>query len=238
MRDAESNEIALLGFHRGGHNTGRPAGNGNVCYRHSTTDTSTRWHCQQTVLRVIDWETLSSAELLQLLESAIQSQFIPAITGQAPPGKQVRELLALPVRLGGLGPQNPINMAKEQHTASQQICAPLVDRNVHQEHLLGECHVVQQSIKARLRSEKHTQQKEEANNLQNQIPSTLKRLTELSQEKGASTWLTSLPIDDHGFACTSLHSGMLSPSGTAGHFRIHPLMIIVPVATHSVQSIH
>lgn len=45
-----------------------------------------RWNY---LLRVIDWETLSSAELLQPLESAIQSQFIPAITGQALPGKQV-----------------------------------------------------------------------------------------------------------------------------------------------------
>ena len=156
-----------------------------------------RWNY---LLRVVDWETLSSAELLQPLESAIQSQFIPAITGQAPPGKQVRDLLALPVRLGGLGLQNPINMAKEQHTASQQICAPLVDRIVHQEHYLGECHTVQQSTKARLRSHKRTQQKEEAKNLQNQLPSTLQRSMELSQEKGASTWLTSLPIDDHGFA--------------------------------------
>ena len=81
------------------------------------------------LLRVVDWDTLSSAELLQPLESAIQSRFIPAITGQAPPGKHVRDLLALPVRLGGLGLRNPTNMAKEQHTASQQISAPLYSRS-------------------------------------------------------------------------------------------------------------
>ena len=33
------------------------------------------------LLRVVDWDTISSVELLQPLESAIQSQFIPAITG-------------------------------------------------------------------------------------------------------------------------------------------------------------
>ena len=94
-------------------------------------------------LRVVNWEMLSPAELLQPLESAIQSQFIPAITGQHPPGKQVREVLAMPVRLGGLGIRNPINMAMEQHTASHQICAPLVDRIVHQDHQLGDCSAVQ-----------------------------------------------------------------------------------------------
>ena len=44
------------------------------------------------------------------------------------------------------------------------------------------------NTKARLRSHKHTQQKE-AKNLQNQLPRTLQRSMELSQEKGASTWL-------------------------------------------------
>ena len=44
------------------------------------------------------------------------------------------------------------------------------------------------------------QQNVEARNLQTQLPSTLQRSMELSQEKGASSWLSSLPIDDHGFA--------------------------------------
>ena len=44
------------------------------------------------------------------------------------------------------------------------------------------------------------QQNVEAKNLQIQLPSTLQCSMELSKEKGASTWLSSLPIDDHGFA--------------------------------------
>ena len=125
------------------------------------------------LLRVVDWDTLSSAELLQPLESAIQSRFIPAITGQAPPGKHVR---ALPVRLGGLGLRNPTNMAKEPHTASQQISAPLVDRVVNQQHRLGECHVVKKQTKVRIRHHKRMQQDVEARNLQTQLPSTLQRM--------------------------------------------------------------
>ena len=37
---------------------------------------------------------------------------------------------------------------------------------------------------------------------QRQLPASLQRCMDLSQEKGASTWLTALPIDKHGF---SLH---------------------------------
>ena len=180
-----------------------------------------RWNY---LLRVIDWDILSSIDLLQPLESVIRSQFIPAVTGQAPPGRQMRELLALPARFGGLGIQNPITMAEEQHTASKLICAPLVDRIVNQDHRLTECHALQQRTKARLCSHRRNQQKEEAKNLQDQVPSTLQCSMELSQEKGASAWLTSVPIDDHGFAlpqyqlmttvfpCASLLLGMLSLS--------------------------
>ena len=44
------------------------------------------------------------------------------------------------------------------------------------------------------------QQNVEARNLQTQLPSTLQHSMELSQEKGASSWLSLLPIDNHGFA--------------------------------------
>ena len=77
------------------------------------------------ILRVVDWETLSSTDF-QPLESAIQSCSFQK-SRQAPPGKQIQELLALHVRLGGLGLRNPITMAKEQHNASKLICAQLVD---------------------------------------------------------------------------------------------------------------
>lgn len=51
---------------------------------------------------------------------------------------------------------------------------------------LGECHAVQQGIKARLCSRKRVQQKEETKPFQNQLSSTLQHSMELSQEKGAS----------------------------------------------------
>ena len=157
------------------------------------------------LLWVIDWDTFSSVELLQPLESAIQSQFIPAITGQAPPGKNARYLLALPVRLGNFGIRNPTNIAMEQHTASQQISAPLVDRIVYQEHHLGECHIVQRNTKVRIRYHKRMQQNVEAKNLQIQLPSTLQRSMELSKEKGASTLTFITMFQAQGFYNSTSH---------------------------------
>ena len=169
----------------------------HAAYAAFTYGLSSRWNY---LLRVTDWETLASSDLLQPLEITIQSHFIPALTGQSPPGKLVRELLALPARLGGLGLMNPVVIAEEQHAASRLISAPLVKQILQQVHQLADCQTAQQELKAGVRCNKRMKQREDARNLQNQLPAPLQRSMELSQEKGASTWLTALPIDDHGFA--------------------------------------
>ena len=204
----------------------------HAAYAAYTHGLSSRWNY---LLRVTDWEALSSSDLLQPLETAIQSHFIPALTGQTPPGTSVREMLALPARLGGLGLINPVAIAQEQHASSQLISAPLVERVLHQDHQLANCQSAQQDIKAKVRSDKRVKQKEDARNLQRQLPVSLQRSMELSQEKGASTWLTALPIDDHGFALhKSAFRDALSLSGTIGRSRIHPLTAVA--ATHSAWS--
>ena len=109
-------------------------------------------------------------------------------------------MLALPARLGGMGLINPVAIAEEQHTISQLISAPLVERILHQDHQLNDCQVAQQEPKTRARSNKRAKHRENARNLESQLSAPLQRSMELSQEKGASTWLTALPIDDHGFA--------------------------------------
>ena len=51
------------------------------------------------------------AELLQPLEDAIQQHLIPALTGCPPCSREERDLLALPVRLGGIGIINPVSIS-------------------------------------------------------------------------------------------------------------------------------
>ena len=151
-------------------------------------------------LRVTDWEKNQLDGILGSLEIAIQSRFIPALSGQPPPGKHTRELLALPAQLGGLGLLNPLVSAPEQQAASHEISTPLVDRIINQDHRLDDCHAVQQSFKTRIQHNKRQKQKEDAKNLQCILPPALQCSMELSREKGASTWLTTPPIDEHGFA--------------------------------------
>ena len=65
------------------------------------------------------------ASLPAPLEDAICLHLIPALTGFDTCSPILRDLLALPCRLGGMGIANPIDIADSQFDASVKVTAPL-----------------------------------------------------------------------------------------------------------------
>ena len=72
-------------------------------------------------------------DLLQPLENAIHQDLIPALTGRPPCSSIERDLLALPVRLGGLGLCDPSVISSQSFQSSECITAPLVALIISQE---------------------------------------------------------------------------------------------------------
>ena len=60
--------------------------------------------------------------------------------------------------------------------------------------------MVQTVIKRWVKIDKRKAQAEEAGRLRDDLSSGLKRAMDLGSEKGASSWLMTLPISEHGFA--------------------------------------
>ena len=73
------------------------------------------------------------APFLELLEHAIADLLVPAITEHVTTQEE-RDLLELPVRLGGLGLVNPARIASQEYEASVKIMGPLVRQIVEQAH--------------------------------------------------------------------------------------------------------
>ena len=125
---------------------------------------------------------------------------IPKLLGRDIPGKVERDLFSLPVRLGGLGLFIPTVTAVRQHTCSLHTSSPLVDLIVSQAHNVASCLVNQ----VQLRSEVHATQRKEleefAKSIYDQLPPDLLSSVELACEKGASNWLSCLPLKFYGFA--------------------------------------
>ena len=145
-----------------------------------------------------------TAEVLQPLECAIRHRLIPALTGQPPPNETTRRLLALPAKHGGLGLIDPTTLPAKQFKASRMISAPLVNNIVTQGGDALNARDLQRTVKSSVIKEKRLESQAEATLLTASLQPGLRRSVLVAQEKGASVWLTALPLSCHGFA---LHKG-------------------------------
>ena len=141
------------------------------------------------------------SDLLQPLEEAIQQHLIPALTGRPPCSREERDLLALPVRLGGMGIINPVSSSCV-FVASVRLTSPLVAIVATQDQDQSVDILEVMEIKASIRQTNREHQAQQAVTIYDHLFE--KRLVDLAKEKGASSWLSVLPLDDHGF---SLHKG-------------------------------
>ena len=144
----------------------------------------------QYVMRSID----SPSSLFQPLEDAIHQELIPALTGREPNSPEERKLLALPVRHGGLNICNPVEMTETELMGSKSISAPLMEMITSQTNIRDFTKPQFQNAKRVLHQQKRERNSIATQETKEQLPQHLQRTMELASEKGASTWLTALPL--------------------------------------------
>jgi len=134
------------------------------------------------------------------LEEGLSQIFIPALTDRSV-NEQERALFALPVRLGGLGIRNFPECSDDEFAASLKVTSPLVEAILKQQFTfdLSICDV-QRHNKSEIITIKHEKQGALAVELRSHLSSNLQRTVSLASEKGASSWLSALPVEEHGFA--------------------------------------
>ena len=91
----------------------------HAAYAAYTHGLSSRWTFLARVIPEV-------GDLLSPLEEAIRHRSLTALTGKTALTDIERDLLALPVRLGGMGISNPIKQASQHHSTSLKVTAPLV----------------------------------------------------------------------------------------------------------------
>ena len=114
-------------------------------------------------------------------------------------------LLALPARLGGLGITDPSQLTMFHYTTSMEVSAPLVSLILQQSTTYpANCRESQKRAKSTACSAKRQHETVCANDVFSKLPGSQQRALMASKEKGASSWLSALPMVEHGFA---LHKG-------------------------------
>ena len=137
------------------------------------------------------------APFLEPLERAIADLLVPVITEHVTTQEE-RDLLELPVRSGGLGLVNPARTALQDYEASVKITGPLVRQIIKQAHEPPDETEIK-TLQASARREKDDLLKLQCKQVRESLPSKTERAVELATEKGASNWLTMIPIKEMNF---------------------------------------
>ena len=137
---------------------------------------------------------------LQPLEEILRCNLLPALTGRPTFSDLERDLLALPACLGGLGIPIPTSTASGYFADCSQITAPLVKLiNEQIPDYTQETHVAQLETKSNVRLSNRNRIVAQAKALKDHLPKSKQMSLEQASEKGASSWLTSLPLRKYGF---------------------------------------
>ena len=158
-------------------------------------------------------------ELLEPLENAISKELIPAITEHRCT-RLDRDILALPVRLGGLGMTNPCLDANLEQSSSVKVTIPLVQQIVAQSHQMPDDSLVK-PLQQAMRSERAMVLQDRAEHIRGVAPQKVQRALDFAAEKGSSVWLTVLPLREMGFNLNKRESSaMQSNFATIGRLMI------------------
>ena len=138
------------------------------------------------------------SHLLEPLEQDTQEKFIPAITGRPSCSKIERSLLELSARLGELGMTIPSSEA--DHSFEAAIAAMIALQGAKP----VTANIETRATKSCVQKARPDNQCDEVEVIFNKLPPPQQRLMECTRERGASSWLSTLPIEEHGFF---LHKG-------------------------------
>ena len=126
----------------------------------------------------------------------IREKLIPALVGRSVSDIE-RRILALPVRLGGIGLSNPVLSADREYSASASITRNLTNVIYIQDKDLTNYDRVQ--VENNIKAQKERILQDEYNQILEEVDVRTKRSMALAREKGSGSWLTALPIKSLGY---------------------------------------
>ena len=139
-------------------------------------------------------------DFLAPLDKVIDDEFLPALLGETISDTD-RELFKLPIRDGGLGIPILTQKAVTDCKSSIDISTPLVEVIVSQGTEIPSKETIKQvrHVRTEITNDLDRQEREK---VISELDNDMKRVLSQNCEKGASSWLTILPLKEQGFNLT------------------------------------
>ena len=139
------------------------------------------------------------AEIVKPFDDVLTNKFLPAVTEKSVISDYDRKLFSLPVRLGGLGIPIYSESCSIEFENSQKMSEYLIGKIVTQDSDYVVDPNREREIRGTLKREKIQRQNELLEVLREKMTQQQIRMNDIAQMKGASAWLTSLPLKEEGF---------------------------------------
>ena len=137
---------------------------------------------------------------MKSLEQVIRTKFLPALLGDTTPISDTeRDLYALPARYSGLGIVNPVKDSPHKFNDSLDFTKNLKTLIKSRESKLLLNADDQLKIKSHIKKRKEERLKAEWSSIRSKMPEKMQRAMDFANEKGASYFLTALPLEEQGF---------------------------------------
>ena len=148
--------------------------------------------------------TPNVSQTLERLEVLLKSKLIPSILGTSFCSEEMRKVLRLPPRLGGMGFQNPSEESDCEYENSRLATNELSNAIFEQQTSLHIDSCTQEAALKEVKACKERRLNEMQEEMKAVVSDHLQKVIQLLCEKGASSWLTSLPLQELGFRLNKL----------------------------------
>ena len=136
---------------------------------------------------------------MKRLEELIRTKLIPAVIGGRNVSDELRTIMQLPARMGGMGFLDPSDESDLEYENSKLVTAQITEAIYQQKSRLVIDEEKQGYAIEDLRKRKEERWKARKDYVNNMLNEKMMRIILLGSKKGASTWLTSLPLKTYGF---------------------------------------
>ncbi len=129
----------------------------------------------------------------------IKETFLPAIVGKLHIPEYLRNVFSLPARMGSLGITNICETADLEYKHSIMATRNLANAIYQQSNTYSLNEDDHKETVVNIRTSREDFFKQRKEELVSGLSDSIRRQLELLSEKGASCWLTSLPLKEYGF---------------------------------------
>ena len=136
------------------------------------------------------------------IDQLLSENFIPTLFGYDTALDEYRDLFSLNPGEGGLGISILSNEAQEQHASSLRITKPHVESIIEQDSIMRSTNPngkTTEEIKIDEKRQKQALRKEKIELIDTKLPARVISYVKQARDKGASSWLNALPIEDQQF---------------------------------------